>query len=115
MSACTSNPPPKLAAANILLTEPPEQRGISAVNANTHIRWKSSHSRAWRHSHDLERRTLFLTPKRQAVGSNPAGITEKPVLSAFLLGERAILLFLGVLANGTSRDVSDLLTLLLDF
>ncbi len=57
----------------------------------------------------LKYERFFLTPKRQAVGSNPAGITLKPVLTAILLGERAILLFLGVLANGTSRDVSDLL------
>ena len=80
VSVYVEPPPPKLTAANILLTEPPEQRGISAVNANTHIRWKSSHSRAWRHSHDLERRTLFLTPKRQAVCSNPAGITRRKSL-----------------------------------
>ena len=115
MSACTSNPPPKLTAANILLTEPPEQRGISAVNANTHIRWKSSHSGAWRHSHDLERRTLFRSPKRQAVGSNPAGITQKPVLTANLLGERVFLLFQGVVANGKRKDVGILLKVLLGF
>ena len=112
VSACTSNPPPKLTAANILLTEPPEQRGISAVNANTHIRWKSSHSGAWRHSHDLERRTLFRSPKRQAVGSNPAGIIQKPVLTANLLGERFFCYFMGVVANKIVTDVGNLLKIM---
>ena len=94
MSALLLGPPPKLTSANILLTAPGEQQGILEENANTHIRWKSSHNGASRHFMDLKRRTLFLTPKRKAVGSNPAGCAEQPVFEAEMLPRRAIL-FLG--------------------
>ena len=115
VSALLLGPPPKLTSANILLTAPGEQQGILEANANTHIRWKSSYNGTSRHNMDLKRRTLFLTPKRQAVGSNPAGITSKPVLTADLLGERAVFSFRGVVANGKWSDVGNLLTNLLDF
>ena len=115
VSACTMDPSPKLAAANILLTSCPKLKGISMLNANTHNRWKPSRSGTSRHFRGLARGTLFLTPKRQAVGSNPAGITQKPVLTADLLGERAFLLFLAVFANEIVTGVGNLLTILLRF
>ena len=65
--------PRKISSANTLLISPGENRGILEGNANTQKRQKSSKIRHSRGVEEPQRRTLFGTPKRQAVGSNPAG------------------------------------------